>query len=39
MPGMLQGGHCGAKDKVCAEGIPEQCCRMFPSVARVYCFW
>ncbi|CAI9552856.1 unnamed protein product, partial [Staurois parvus] len=39
------GGHCrghcrrdivGAQDKVSAEGIPEQRCRVFPSVARGY---
>ncbi|CAI9596734.1 unnamed protein product, partial [Staurois parvus] len=39
------GGHCwghcrrdiaGAQDKVSTEGIPEQCCRVFPSVARGY---
>ncbi|CAI9556588.1 unnamed protein product [Staurois parvus] len=39
-------GHCGdtaggrdiagAQDKVSAEGIPEQHCRVFPSVARGY---
>ncbi|CAI9577864.1 unnamed protein product, partial [Staurois parvus] len=34
-------GHCrrdivGAKDKVSAEEIPEQHCRVFPSVARGY---
>ncbi|CAI9611899.1 unnamed protein product [Staurois parvus] len=37
------GGHCwghcrgeiaGAQDKVSEEEIPEQCCRVFPSVAR-----
>ncbi|CAI9542770.1 unnamed protein product [Staurois parvus] len=41
------GGHCrgrcrgdiaGAKDKVSAEEIPEQRCKVFPSVARGYRF-
>ncbi|CAI9574912.1 unnamed protein product [Staurois parvus] len=37
-------GHCrrdiaGAKDKVSAEEIPQQCCRVFPSVTRGYRFW
>ncbi|CAI9544469.1 unnamed protein product, partial [Staurois parvus] len=35
-------GHCkrdiaGAQDKVSEEEIPEQCCKVFPSVARGYC--
>ncbi|CAI9565796.1 unnamed protein product, partial [Staurois parvus] len=34
-------GHCrgdivGMQDKVSAERIPEQCCRVFPSVAWGY---
>ncbi|CAI9554185.1 unnamed protein product [Staurois parvus] len=37
-------GHCrgdiaGAQDKVSAEGIPEQRCKVFLSVARGYCLW
>ncbi|CAI9593548.1 unnamed protein product [Staurois parvus] len=41
------GGHCrghctrdiaGAQDKV-REEIPEQCCKVFPSVARGYRLW
>ncbi|CAI9575631.1 unnamed protein product, partial [Staurois parvus] len=40
------GGHCrghcrgdiaGAQDKVSEEEIPEQRCKVFPSVARCYC--
>ncbi|CAI9543284.1 unnamed protein product [Staurois parvus] len=42
------GGHCrghyrrdiaGAKDKVSEEEIPEQRCKVFPSVARGYRLW
>ncbi|CAI9589938.1 unnamed protein product [Staurois parvus] len=42
------GGHCrghcrrdiaGVKDKVSEEEIPEQWCRVFPSVARGYRLW
>ncbi|CAI9608115.1 unnamed protein product [Staurois parvus] len=42
------GGHCrghcrrdiaGAQDKVSAEGIPEQRCSVFPSVAQGYRLW
>ncbi|CAI9618613.1 unnamed protein product [Staurois parvus] len=37
-PGTLQGGHWGrAQDKVSEEQIPEQRCKVFPSVARGYC--
>ncbi|CAI9592226.1 unnamed protein product [Staurois parvus] len=37
-------GHCrgdiaGAQDKVSVEEIPEQRCRVFPSVARGYRLW
>ncbi|CAI9585690.1 unnamed protein product, partial [Staurois parvus] len=31
-----RGGIAGAQDKVSAEGIPKQRCRVFPSVARGY---
>ncbi|CAI9570864.1 unnamed protein product, partial [Staurois parvus] len=32
--GRCRGDIAGMKDKVSAEGIPEQHCRVFPSVAR-----
>ncbi|CAI9624132.1 unnamed protein product, partial [Staurois parvus] len=46
MPALAGGdgwGHCrrdivGAQDKVSDRGIPEQCCMVFLSVARGYCF-
>ncbi|CAI9586010.1 unnamed protein product, partial [Staurois parvus] len=38
LQGTLQEGHRG-KDKVSDRGIPEQCCKVFPSVARGYRLW
>ncbi|CAI9543099.1 unnamed protein product, partial [Staurois parvus] len=38
LPGTPQEGHRGsAQDKVCDRRIPEQRCKVFPSVARGYC--
>ncbi|CAI9558930.1 unnamed protein product, partial [Staurois parvus] len=39
--GLHRRGHCrrdivGAQDRGSAEGIPEKCCSVFPSVARGY---
>ncbi|CAI9595767.1 unnamed protein product, partial [Staurois parvus] len=34
--GHCRGDYAGAQDKVSEEEIPEQCCRVFPSVARGY---
>ncbi|CAI9545307.1 unnamed protein product [Staurois parvus] len=37
--GSCRGDIAGAQDKVSDTGIPEQRCRVIPSVARGYRFW
>ncbi|CAI9534535.1 unnamed protein product [Staurois parvus] len=37
--GRCRGHIAGAQDKVSAEGIPEQRCKVFPSVAQGYRLW
>ncbi|CAI9574401.1 unnamed protein product [Staurois parvus] len=37
--GCCRGDIAGPQDKVSAQGIPEQCCSVIPSVAPGYRFW